>query len=133
MHHLNPKQQKFVQEYQKDLNATQAAIRAGYSKKTARQIGGRLLTNVDIGAAVKAGQKMAAERAQITVDSVIARIDAAANRFLSSGEAASEIRALELLGKHVGAFAENINLRGDLSNLSDEDIKRRIQEKLAAR
>jgi len=45
---LTPKQQAFVFEYLKDLNATQAAARAGYSPRTARQQGQRLLTNVDI-------------------------------------------------------------------------------------
>ena len=45
---LTEKQKKFVDEYLIDLNATQAAMRAGYSEKTARSIGQRLLTNVDI-------------------------------------------------------------------------------------
>jgi len=43
---ITPKQQRFVTEYLVDLNATQAAIRAGYSRKTAQQQGSRLLTNV---------------------------------------------------------------------------------------
>lgn len=51
---LNARQRRFVDEYLIDLNATQAAIRAGYSEKTARQIGDRLLSNVDIRAAVDA-------------------------------------------------------------------------------
>ena len=50
---LNDKQQRFVDEYLIDLNATQAAIRAGYSKKTARSQGQRLLTHVDISKALK--------------------------------------------------------------------------------
>ncbi|BEH73326.1 terminase small subunit [Edwardsiella tarda] len=45
---LTDKQELFAREYLKDLNATQAAIRAGYSEKTARSIGNRLLTNVDM-------------------------------------------------------------------------------------
>ena len=45
---LNPKQQLFCIEYLKDFNATQAAIRAGYSKDTARQIGSENLTKLDI-------------------------------------------------------------------------------------
>lgn len=44
----NMKHEKFCNEYVKDMNATQAAIRAGYSKKTANRIGSRLLSNVDI-------------------------------------------------------------------------------------
>ncbi len=45
---INNKQRRFITEYLLDLNSTQAAIRAGYSYKTARQVGSRLLTNVDI-------------------------------------------------------------------------------------
>jgi len=49
---LNQKQQRFVSEYRKDLNATKAYIRAGYSKKGAAQGGERLLRDVEIAAAV---------------------------------------------------------------------------------
>ena len=45
---LTAKQQRFCDEYLIDLNATQAAIRAGYSKKTANEQGSRLLTNVSV-------------------------------------------------------------------------------------
>lgn len=45
---LTPRQQRFCDEYLIDLNATQAAIRAGYSKKTAKEQGSRLLSNVNI-------------------------------------------------------------------------------------
>lgn len=57
---MTPKQETFVREYLVDLNATQAAIRAGYSSKTANEQGARLLANVSIAAAVAAGK---AERA----------------------------------------------------------------------
>lgn len=49
---MNAKQEQFVTEYLKDFNATQAAIRSGYSKKTARSQGQRLLTKVDIKEAI---------------------------------------------------------------------------------
>jgi phage terminase small subunit len=68
---LNPKQQRFVAEYLKDLNATQAAIRAGYSEKTAKQIGSRLLTNVDVAEAIAKGQEKIAEKAGVTVEKII--------------------------------------------------------------
>lgn len=48
----NKKHEKFCNEYIKDMNATQAAIRTGYSKNTANRIGSRLLSNVDIKARV---------------------------------------------------------------------------------
>ncbi len=56
---LTPKQELFVREYLVDLNATQAAIRAGYSADTARQQGSRLLTDVDVQDAVAAAQATA--------------------------------------------------------------------------
>ena len=130
---MNPKQRKFVQEYLKDLNATQAAIRAGYSKKTARSIANELLTKPDIRAAVQAGQKKSAERAEVSVEYVITKLRKLAEDAMADDDRTNANRSLELLGKHVGAFAENINLRGNLTNLSDEEIERRINEELAIR
>lgn len=52
MHSLSPKQKRFVDEYLLDLNSTQAAIRAGYSPKSANSAGPRLLENVDVAAAI---------------------------------------------------------------------------------
>jgi len=71
---LNDKQQRFVQEYLVDLNATQAAIRAGYSKATAQQQGSRLLLNVVVAEAIAEGQAAVAKRNEITVDRVVAAI-----------------------------------------------------------
>lgn len=71
MRNLNPKQQRFVDEYLIDLNATQAAIRAGYSKKTAAQIGEENLRKPEISAAVQKAQADRSERTQITQDAVL--------------------------------------------------------------
>ncbi|MDG6310861.1 terminase small subunit, partial [Glaesserella parasuis] len=68
---LTDKQQRFVEEYLIDLNATQAAIRAGYSEKTARSIGQRLLTFVDIQEAIQEAQNKRAERVNVTQDDVL--------------------------------------------------------------
>lgn len=68
---LTPKQERFVQEYLIDLNATQAAIRAGYSEKTARQIASRELSKVNVQEAIAAGMSARAERTQITQDRVL--------------------------------------------------------------
>ena len=59
---LTTRQRAFVQEYSIDGNATQAAIRAGYSEKTARFQASRLLTNVNIAAEVMSYQSAQAER-----------------------------------------------------------------------
>lgn len=68
---LTAKQQRFVDEYLIDLNATQAAIRAGYSKKTAQVQSARLLSNVMVSAAVAKGMKSRATRTGITQDMVL--------------------------------------------------------------
>lgn len=68
---LTPKQQRFVEEYLVDLNATQAAIRAGYSARTARQIGDENLSKPDVAAAVAAAQAERSARTEITADRVL--------------------------------------------------------------
>ena len=68
---LTPKQQRFVDEYLIDLNATQAAIRAGYSPKTAQQIGAENLSKPVIAEAIEAAQLERSERTKITADSVL--------------------------------------------------------------
>lgn len=75
---LTPKQLRFCDEYVKDLNATQAAIRAGYSKKTARSQGQRLLTKVDIDLQIKKLQKDIQERNKMTVDDCVSMLSSMA-------------------------------------------------------
>lgn len=68
---LNAKHLRFVDEYIVDLNATQAAIRAGYSPKTAKQQGHRLLTYVDVQRAIEAKRKEVAGDLGITRERVL--------------------------------------------------------------
>jgi phage terminase small subunit len=68
---LTPKQAAFVEEYACDLNATQAAIRAGYSAKTAKEQATRLLTNVHVAAGIAEGRAARSERTGITADRVL--------------------------------------------------------------
>ena len=70
-HSLNPKQRRFVQEYLIDLNASKAALRAGYSKKSARSHGPRLMRIPNIAAAIERALAERAERTQITADRVV--------------------------------------------------------------
>ncbi len=71
---MTPKQQAFVAEYLVDLNATQAAIRAGYSKRTASETGYENLRKPHIAAAITAGQAQRAARTEITQDYVLTSI-----------------------------------------------------------
>jgi len=68
---LTPKQSRFVAEYLIDSNATQAAIRAGYSQKTASSQGERLLRNVEIAAAVGVKQDQQLAKLEITAERVL--------------------------------------------------------------
>ena len=68
---LSNKQKAFVREYLIDLNASQAAIRAGYSQKTAPAIGHENLKKPDIQAAIQEAQKAAQKRAEVTLDDIL--------------------------------------------------------------
>jgi len=68
---LTAKQSTFVKEYLIDLNATQAAIRAGYSEKTAYSIGQENLTKPDIQKAIQKAMNERSERTEITQDMVL--------------------------------------------------------------
>lgn len=71
---LSRKQQAFVQEYLVDLNAAQAAVRAGYSPKTAKEIGCENLTKPNISAAISAAMADRAQRTGIDQDRVVLEI-----------------------------------------------------------
>ncbi len=151
-------QQKFAEEYLIDLNATEAAKRAGYSSKTAESQGCRLLTNVKVQSEIERLRKNQSERTNITADTVlqellrIARTDIEGaftedmtlkplhkipediRRAIAGVEIFEEFqgkgkdrefigytkkvkfwektKALELLGKHLKLFTDNINVSG---------------------
>lgn len=71
MPEFSPKRAAFVREYLIDLNATQAAIRAGYSPKTAKAQGSRLLTYADVKFAIEKGRTRKLGRSEITADRVL--------------------------------------------------------------
>jgi len=71
---LTPQQARFVREYLGDLNATQAAIRAGYSARTADVQGPRLLGNVRVAAAVAAWQRRIAAKLEISAERVLGEL-----------------------------------------------------------
>lgn len=139
---LNERQKRFCDEYLIDNNATQAAIRAGYSEKTAYSMGQRLLKNVEVSAYIDMRQKARIDRTEITQDMVVTELAKIAfangmdfatvgkrNRITltptddlppekraavagvkKGAKGAVEIKtydkvkALELLGKHLGMF-----------------------------
>ena len=71
---MTPKQERFVEEYLVDLNATQAAIRAGYSAKTAEWIGPQLLSKTHVAEAIRAAKVARSERTRIDADWLLTRL-----------------------------------------------------------
>lgn len=116
---LTSKQKAFVQEYLIDLNATQAARRAGYKNP---EIGRQLITNHNVSSAIQAALKAREKRTEVTQDYVISKLREIAEKDASDGpdsdlKYSSKIKALELLGKHVGAFD------GSTKNDKNEPVK----------
>jgi phage terminase small subunit len=124
---LTDKQELFISEYLKDLNAKQAAIRAGYSEKTAEQQASRLLSKVKVQEELNKRQAKVAQKCEIDAQWVLKNLKKVYERCMQEEgvydrdgnfqgvfefEASGAIRALELLGKHQGMF-NTIKLAGD--------------------
>ena len=147
---LTDKQQRFVEEYLIDLNATQAAIRAGYSADTARQIGAENLSKLVIQEAIQDAQNKRAKRVNVTQDDILkglleiiamstgkqkitetelSKVDGSivpmdVEKVCFEPHAAN--KALELLGKHLGMFKDKV----DVTN-SDGSLRPTIIELVA--
>jgi hypothetical protein len=109
---LTPKQQRFVEEYAVDCCATAAARRAGYSDRTAAQIGYQLLQKPSVQEAARKTMAERAGRAEITADWVLQRLLDEATRQGEGSSAAARVRALHLLGLHFGLFARRVEVSG---------------------
>ena len=177
---LTEKQQKFCDEYLIDLNATQAAIRAGYSSNTANEQGARLLAKVSVQNYIQERKQDRIERTEITQDMVLNElaniafsniadyvkvvekeavidgkkikyktVDATLTDNLSEEQKKAlsvikegkngleikmndKVRALELLGKHLGMWTEKVEVTEKAENpfagLSTEDLKKMIDD-----
>ena len=148
---MTKKQKLFVEEYLIDLNATQAAIRAGYSPDTAKEIGCENLTKPNIRACIDREMAERSKRTGVNADRVVQELakiafvnavdvidpktatvkedalseDTAAiqsvkvKTFGDDGlereiKMADKLKALELLGKHMGMFKDKVELSGTL-------------------
>lgn len=134
---MTPKQERFVEEYLIDLNATQAAIRAGYSSATAYSIGEENLRKPEIASALERAMAERSERTAITADYVLQSIVATMERckqvepvFDRKGERVlvetptgdlapaftfnpmGVLKGAELLGKHLKLFTEKVEHTG---------------------
>jgi phage terminase small subunit len=150
------KQRRFIDEYLVDLNATHAAIRAGYSAKTAYSAGQRLLKHVDVAPAIAEATAERVERTELTQDYVVENLTEVVERCMQRApvwvrrgrevtqltdadgqhvwqfDARGAVSALTLLGKHLGIFAERHEHTGkdggpiEHREVSDADLKQRL-------
>ena len=136
---LNEKQQRFADEYLIDLNATRAAIRAGYSEKTAAAQAARLLKNVNVSAYIK--EKMADQREDTIASAdevmryltsvirgqsrshVLARNDLGAEYILEKPPDEKErLKAAELMGKRHQLFTDKVKVDGNMPVMIVDDL-----------
>lgn len=136
---MTPKQEAFVREYLVDLNATAAAERAGYSRKTAYSIGQENLNKPEIAKSIQAAMDQRSERTELTADFVLNGIREIAERCLQRvpvmvgrGEDRTQVideegrhvwtfdstganKAFENLGKHLKLFTDRVEHSGDVN------------------
>lgn len=113
---LTELQQKFVQEYVKDFNATKAAIRAGYSPASAKFYASKLLDDPRIIKAINeltdATQAIAQVKLNINIERVLKELADIAFSRDTRIATKDKLKALELLGKHLGMFREKHEISG---------------------
>ena len=135
---LTDRQEKFCREYILDYNATKAAIRAGYSEKTAKSIGSENLTKPDLLARVRELQKEQAEKLCISADWVVMQWvevyrrcmqatevliwDYDEKKMVPSGEytfdSKGALNALEMIGKYLGMLDSKQGSQKDKNEIS---------------
>ena len=122
MANLTPKQQRFVEEYLIDLNATQAAIRSGYSEKTAQEIGSENLSKPMVAKAIAEAQEKLSNKAQVTVEMVVQGLLNEAKDLSEGSTQSARVSAWAHLGKHLGMFKDK--LEHDISDPLKELLQR---------
>lgn len=105
---MKPKQARFVAEFLKDQDATKAARRSGYSAKTARVQGPRLLKDPAIRAAIDEKLGAITENCELTAERILKRIQKIA--FSELAEDKNVLKACELLGKYMKLFTDRIQV-----------------------
>lgn len=144
---MTEKQKRFVDEYLIDLNATQAAVRAGYSAKTAKQIGQENLTKPDLRDYIDeqlkklhdektADAKEVIEyltsvmRGQSTAEIVVVEGEgegcSAARTMKKAPDEKERLRAAELLGKRFGIFTDKAEINANITSEKLADVFKQI-------
>lgn len=120
---LTPKQELFISEYMKDLNATQAAIRAGYKEENARQIGAENLSKPYIKNMIDKRLEERAKNNGITAEYVLQGIKGIADKI--DAKETDRLKAYELLGKHLKLFTDKIE--ANTNNKNDNTVRIKLE------
>lgn len=113
---MNHKRKLFISEYLRSGNAAMSAVYAGYSPKTARSTGARLLTFVDIQEKIQEAQNKVAEASFITVTQIVNEIKALS---LSTKSEVVKLKAFDMLMKHLGGYVNELAI---IQKMNDEDL-----------
>jgi len=105
----------FCKEYLKDLNASRAARRAGYSEKTAHAIGNANLAKPLIREYINKRMKKRAEKVEIDAEYVLRGIKETTESAKKSGDLSNSFRGYELLGKHLKLFTDKVQHEGNVT------------------
>lgn len=121
---LTPRQARFVAEYVKDLNGTQAAIRAGYAEKRASEQSYQLLQKTTVQAAVAAAARKHMQRAEITAQDVIIGLHREANERGDGSSHSARVSAWVALGRYHQLFVDKVEhtVTHKLADMSDEEL-----------
>jgi phage terminase small subunit len=113
---LTAKQELFCKEYLVDLNATQAAIRAGYSEKTAHAIGQENLRKPTIQEYIKKHTEKRAQKVNLTVENVLQDILDTRDSAEKLERLSERLKANEMLGKYLKMFTDKVDIGGQGDN-----------------
>jgi len=125
---MTPKQERFVQEYLVDQNATAAAKRAGYSERTAYSQGQRLLKNVEARQAIQAAQAEHRERTAVTVESITEKLRAAYDLAKTNGQSASMVQASMGLAKLHGYLVDRTEDVTKAQDMTPDEVSAEIEQ-----
>jgi phage terminase small subunit len=109
---LTARQRKFVDAYLVSGNATSAAVAAGYSEKTAYSIGSENLSKPEIAAAVQARQQRAAAKADLTLESHLASLNALKEQAAAANQFGPAVTAEVSRGRASGFYVEKTEHTG---------------------
>lgn len=128
---LTIRESRFVEELLIDGNAAHAAMRAGYSERTARSTGHQMLHKLHVAAAINAAMGERSLRTKIDTDWVVHELRELLADAIANKDRRAASKCLEQLGKHTGGFSDRLELSGGLI-LDVHGAKSRIAQKFDA-